>query len=234
MYNVTSLVTLAEDISPIMNLLAILAQAIATIGLFIVTYFLWKATSELRNYAKDQTDIMGKQAGHAEKQNVIMDKQITILEDQKEITDSEVNAMKEDREYSVRVEKYRRLREEMDLLVGPLFVKTFLVTDSDKGFFSPLDVNSRQQIKRQGKGDLLEFWDDILEHSHLSRSEELSEYLHRHFEFNYKSIGLREPEHEQIFINNRVILIAKIKDRYLELKNELYEIEKELGMRKHD
>lgn len=218
MYNVTSLVTLAEDISPIMNLLAILAQAMATIGLFVVTYFLWKATSELRNYAKDQTDIMGKQAGHAEKQNDIMDKQITILEDQKEIMDSEVNAMKEDREYSMRVEKYRRLREEIDLLVAPLFVKASLVTDSDKGFFSLFNVNARKKLKSEGKGDLLEFWDDILEHSHLSRSEELSMYLHTHFEYNYKSVREHQIEDNQVFIDNAIILIEKIKDRYLEPK----------------
>lgn len=236
MYNVTSLVTLAEDISPIMNLLAILAQAIATIGLFFVTLFLWKATSGLRNYAKKQTGIMDKQASHAEKQNDIMDKQITILEDQKEIMDSEVNAMKEDREYRLFVEKYKRLRDEMDKLIAPLYVVA-CAYDQDKfkehpGYFVTFLFRDRGTAREPIVDSIIGFWDNVQLNSHLSGSEKLSEYSLYNFEFIITWNLKRDSFDQGNFEDNIFYLVKYTKDRYLQLKEELDKIENMLDMRK--
>ena len=265
MDNVTSLVDFLNNnspiITPIINALATLVQAVATIGLFAVTYYLWKAASESGNYVKNQTkimadqltvietqnknytkqtEVMNQQASSAEKQTGIMDKQVSFLEKQSEIMQEEAKAIEEDRYYHTLIEKYRRLRDEMDKLVAPLYfaAHTSFAENENLGFFVKLDPRWRNYAPtKQNRQYLISFWDEIRKNMHLSQSDKLIKLLQKHFEYNddyYSSIfsGNKNEGAVEKFDLNRIELIKEIQENcYPTLKIELNEIELKLGIR---
>lgn len=242
MYNVTALLDLANNNSAIINALATIVQAGATIGLLVVTYYLWQAASKTNQYAGKQTEVMSKQLNAIEnqtqkydKQNEIMDKQVSSLDAQKTIMIDEVDAMNRDRDFRMKVEKYRRLRDEMDKLVAPLYVNAKRYTDENRDMFDSY-IPGYTSAKIDTPLIKANFWNDIQKNSHLSQSENLSLFLQNHFDYNLKYINSNNQDKNKLtdLHKNAPLLINAIIKRHDQLKVEIKEIEIELGIRKHD
>jgi hypothetical protein len=182
-------------------------NAFATIVMALATIGLWRVTRGLRRSAEAS-------ASYAEKQNITMNKQILF-------------------------EIYRQLRREMDELIVPLYIQAQKYTEKDPDYFTNFTEfytakeNSSDEVKAN-------FWKKIRYISHFTQSEKLFKYLQIHFDCNLTLIhtsGSNTEKREEILSkikSNAPELVKTIKERHSELKRELEEIEKELGMRKHD
>ncbi|HOO52793.1 MAG TPA: hypothetical protein PLX30_00995 [Methanothrix sp.] len=238
MYNVTAL-DLLNNISPTINAFAALLQAVAAIGLFAVTILLWKAASESKAFVGKQTEIMNdqlkiieKQNENYEKQTEIMDKQVCFLEKQGCIMEDEAKAKKEDREYQMSIEKYKRLQDEMDKLVGPLYIHASIYNEKEPGYFDSFNQAARDTAVSKGFGGKFDFWDGIQKSLYLSKSDNLAEYIQLHFKYMYISRHEDKEDSRKQFSMNRTMLINEIKNQHERLKKELDDVKKELGMQK--
>lgn len=208
-----------ESIYPAFNLVIASLLVVVTLLLAKYTKLLYKATSDQGDHIKKQTDIMGEQ--------------ISFLDKQSKIMVDEANAMEDDRRYRMLVEKYKRLRDEMDKLVAPLYVHAFGYTDENPGHFTVFYVGELEKLQSPYK-QRSEFWNNILKNSHLSQSKDLSEYLRRHYKNNINHSISKSALDKQKIQDNSPHLVEKIIERYSQLEGELKEVEKDLGIQRHN
>jgi len=262
------------EISPMVNGFATLVQAFATIGLLLVTYWLYKATENYGNYAEKQTDIMSRQSdaidkqtenyrtqtqimkdqlGIAEKQienskhqSEIMEKQVKFGESQTNLMEGQVRylkeqerIMKEQAERDISIEKYRRLRDEMDKFIAPLYfaaqnVKTTNDYNGSGGIFGLIKWESMGGRSEPQKAHYL-FWVEIKKYIYLNQSERLFELLEKHFQYNDEFFKEDSEVKRNTFLMNRRELIPEITEkRYPQLKMEIENVEKDLAIRKSE
>lgn len=228
MYNVTAMVALLNDNSYLINAFATIVQALATIGLLAVTCLLWKVYKETNTFVGKQT--------------YIMDEQLSIINEQTNVVQDELKAIKEERDYQMLIEKYRRLRDEMDYLVNPLYVhacsynkEKFEDDRGENGYFTTYRFKDRGAGRKEIVTNIIEFWDNIHRNIYLSGSNELSHFLQCHFKYIQKyniHSGDFEQTHRSKFNENVSSLVESIKRRYEHLGKEIADIEQRLGIQK--
>lgn len=219
-------IDMINDISPALDLI------IASL-LVVVTYLLARYTKLLYKSTSDQGRHIKSQAKNLEIQTGIMNKQVGFLDRQGQIMEEEAKAVEEDRRFRMRIEKYKRLRDEMDKLVAPLYVHAFGYTEENPGHFTVFYVGELEKLQSPYK-QRSEFWNNILKNSHLSQSKDLSEYLGRHYESNINHAISKSALDRQKVIDNAPHLVKKIIERYSQLEGELKEVEMELGIRRRN
>lgn len=185
--------------------------------------------SQTQNFEK-QTKIMNSQAGYAEKQTEIMDKQVNFLEEQGLLMEEEAMYKAEDRKYLMLDRKYRRLQDEMDKLVEPLYIHASIYNEKEPGYFGSFNQAARETLVGKGYGDKFEFWDGIRRNLFISRSENLAKFIELHFKYMDKTRHGGNNEDQRRFEKNIGMLIDEIKKHRERLKAELDDIKKELGM----
>jgi len=181
-----------------------MAQVLMALILAFFSLLLWKSTSEYAEQVKDQTGYM--------KENM------KLIENQVEV--------------DARINRYNRLRDEMDKLLAPLYFAALTADVSREkwGFFRL--VNPINRWDDQEYHDLFAFWDEIKKNLHLCRSEKLSKLLMNHFLYNddYYTNG-QTKEAKKNFEKNLKKLIDEINLRsYPQLQKQIENSEKELDI----
>ncbi|MDD2756051.1 MAG: hypothetical protein PHS80_11040 [Methanothrix sp.] len=261
------------EISPMVNASATLVQAFATIGLLVVTYWLYKATKIYGEYVEKQTSIMDqqlentnkqtenykiqtgimndqltiaeKQSENSKHQSEIMEKQIKFGESQTKLMEGQVSylkeqerIMKERAERETNIEKYRRLRDEMDNFIAPLYfaaktVKTNKDFQELSGVFGLVDYKS-EGGRLESRRDHYLFWVRIKKNMYLNQSGKLFEFLEKHFQYDDEfSEGKADAAKKNFLMNRRELIQEIIDNSYPKLKNEIDTVERELGIQKN-
>lgn len=200
-----------------------LGQILLSLALVVLSYLLWRSTSQYATQVEQQTEIM--------RTNIRLQRdQVDINRQNIELQREQIGIDHEKMNHDITVMKYNRLRDEMDKLVAPLYFATLTVKEGDEGWFGYKDPAKRtSEIKH-----IFEFWDEMKMNAYLSRSKDLSEYLTNRFDL-YNEVAVTKPrvEARTEFDKNNEALIKEIKDkRYPDLKREIDEVEVELGIRK--
>jgi len=137
----------------------------------------------------------------------------------------------------------------MDNLVAPLYIQAYSYDNEYQGIFA-LYYLSNYIDRESGKLSVeTEFWNKIQMNLHLSQSGKLSEYVQRYFDLNlerihigkegrggfeqYEKCSTKRETNFQKIQDNAANLVEAIKERHTQLKAELEEVEKELGIRNH-
>lgn len=198
--------------------------AVATISLAIFTFMLWRTTS--------------KYATAAEKQAIAMDDQVDVMNSQKSIMVDQKEMVDRQMRHDNAVLKYHRLRDEMDKLVAPLYYAALVVKlPGDPGKFTWRNPDYDEKKRRE----LTLFWNEINKNIYLSQSEKLSKYLENHFHFSdlyFEELTKfpqkkAEIESKAIEFNDNVSYLIEelINHRYPDLKSEIQNVERILGIR---
>ena len=184
----------------------------------------------------DQLNIAKEQTQSSKKQSEIMDKQIELAERQNEIIQCQVSSLQEQnrilREQSERkakIEKYKRLLDEMEKLVMPLHFAAQTKKYKDDNFFD-FHIFHPRNISNPAFEQKILLWNEIKKHLYLSNSRRLIMLLSQFFDdlanyYNQPTDGF--SEYIEVSIRNIVEEINKI---YPRLASEISKLEKELGM----
>jgi hypothetical protein len=248
-------------VSAVANLLLMIATiflARYTKGLFEATSaygnFIQKQTEIMKDQAsanevqtenlKRQTEIMRDNLEYAKEQTInlihqseIMDKQIKLAEGQNEIIQAQVSSLREQNkmlkeqfEYNIKIIKYTRLKDEMEKLIMPLNYAAKTDKLKDGSFFSKYIFHPKN-IANPNFEQKTFLWDGVKKHLYLCSSENLLMRLSQFFEGMNVYLNESSDEKEEYIKNATRNLIEEINIRYPQLRSEISELEKELGIR---
>jgi hypothetical protein len=203
--------------------------------------------AEQSKFIRDQSDAMTRQAETMESQFDIIREESATMKRQADTMDGQSSLMHENMEYDRLAKKYDRVNQEIAKLIGPLYARR-----NDKNIFS-------LEYKRSGRifvsptfkvpdpspdakiYDFVSFWDSIDQNMYLNRSYEF-ECTFRNYSLNvvdyYQALESgadekRKKELDDLFNQTRKPdFIREIEKRYLELSNDLKDIESELSKKK--
>ncbi len=196
------------------------AQVMMAFVLAIFTLLLWRSTSEYAGQVKDQTDCMKKN--------------IELMKDQANMDIQKMGLMRSQVEMDTRINRYNRLRDEMDKLVAPLYFATLTsdVLRKNWGFFRLL--NPIQRWEKPEYHELFAFWDGIKKNLHLCQNKKLLKYLTNHFLYNddYFRGGQTEGAKTNFEKNLRELIDEINQHGYPQLQKQIENAEKELGIRR--
>jgi hypothetical protein len=199
-------------------------------------------------FIRDQSDAMTKQAKTMDAQFEIIREESATMKRQADAMEGQSGLMFENMKYDRLVKKYERVNREMTQLVGPLFARRL-----DANIFSlnykrsgRIFLSPTSRVPNPGPDELIydfvSFWDSIEQNMYLNRSAEF-QFVFRNYSLNvtdyFQAVesgadAKRKKELQDLFYKTRKPdLIKELEKRYLELSNELKDIESEINERKN-
>jgi hypothetical protein len=193
-----------------------------------------KKQTEIMN---DQLDIAKEQTKSSKHQSEIMDKQIMLAESQNEIIQEQVSflreqnkILKEQSERNAKIEKYRRLLDEMENLIMPLHFAAETKKLKDDNFFDfhVFHPKNRSNPVFEQKVSL---WDGIKKHLYLSSSGHLVILLNQFFDDLAKYYNNPTGDFSEYIEITVANIIKETSEIFPRLSSEICELETDLGIK---
>jgi len=191
-----------------------------------------------------QTNFVRDQSSAIQNQAEIMLEQAAAMKSQSDSMKKQSNLIIENMEYDRLVKKYERVNREMSLLIGPLYSRR-----NDVNIFSLKHKRSLRIVLSPTSRvpdpspdpliyDFVSFWDSIEQNMYLNTSSKF-ESTYRNYSLSKEdeiaklersSSEYKKADREDNFNKNEKLeFINEIKKRYLELSNDLKDMESELS-----